>query len=174
MISAATLSSHNSSNLARAMPLISANQLREFGFPFCGKVAQERSRAFGREQRLPNRSRADRVAEHGPHAAAIIHVANRALFEKPPVDGIGIVQHCSSATTPMSFCPSGGDSTILPLRRHKTASRLASPVDLLLRGIISVACLHAVVAVGDSHADLAEGSIVPQVGGRVSQEILGA
>src|SRR5256884_8375944 len=101
-------------------------------------------------------------------------VANRPLFEKPPVDGIGIVQHCSSATTPTSFCPSGGDSTILPLRRHKTASRLASPVDLLLRGIISVACLHAVVAVGDSHADLAEGSIVPQVGGRVSQEILGA
>jgi hypothetical protein len=47
MISAATLSRHNASNLARAMPLISANQLREFGFLFCGKVAQERSRAFG-------------------------------------------------------------------------------------------------------------------------------
>src|SRR5947199_6971459 len=141
MISAATLSSHNSSNLARAMPLISANQLREFGFPFCGKVAQERSRAFGREQRLPNRSRADRVAEHGPHAAAIIHVANRALFEKPPVDGIGIVQHCSSATTPTSFCQSGAYSTILPLHLHNIASRLASPVDLIHRRVRYMTCL---------------------------------
>src|SRR5207302_8503846 len=127
MISAATLSSHNSSNLARAMPLISANQLREFGFPFCGKVAQERSRAFGRVQRLPNRGRADRVAEHGPHAAAIIHAANRPLFEKPPADGIGIAQHCSSALTQTPPCASGGHATVMLLRGDEAATRLTSP-----------------------------------------------
>src|SRR5437773_2763681 len=100
MISAATLSSHNSSNLARAMPLISANQLREFGFPFCGTVAQERRRAFGREQRLPNRRRADRVAAHGPHAAAILRGANRCLIECPTEDGRGSEQQNAAAV----FC----------------------------------------------------------------------